>query len=217
MGEWIGAGKAAQRLGVKQTTLYAYVSRGMLTRRRGEDGRSSLFDADEVARLNERGAPRRAAGTGDFVIESELTEVADGRFRYRGMEVTKLAGWRWTGSLGKDGATQPWQPTAEAVAAGTGAQSALPEGTLPLERLRVIVPAMAATDPLRLHLDPPAGIARGRSIIAGLVDCLPPAGTRPGAGPDQGAADQGAADQGIADRLWSRLAGGRPSPALLRA
>lgn len=48
MGEWINAADAAQRLGVKQATLYAYVSRGMLARRRGEDGRSSLFEADEV-------------------------------------------------------------------------------------------------------------------------------------------------------------------------
>jgi citrate synthase len=97
MGEWINAAEAARRLGVKQATLYAYVSRGMLARRRGQDGRSSLFEADEVARLavcGQRGQPRRAAGTGDFVIESELTEVADGRFRYRGMEVTKLALWR---------------------------------------------------------------------------------------------------------------------------
>ena len=179
--------EAARRLGVKQATLYAYVSRGLLTRRRGDDGRSSLFDGEEVARLGERGQPRRAAGTGDFVIESELTEVADGRFRYRGMEVTKLALWRpfeevatwlWTGSLGKDGTVQPWQATQEAVAAGTGAQTALPEGTLPLERLRVIVPAMAATDPLRLHLDSSAVVAAGRNIIAGMVDCLPPGGLR---------------------------------------
>jgi citrate synthase len=195
----------------------------MLTRRRGEDGRSSLFDTDELARLSERGQPRRAAGTGDFVIESELTEVADGRFRYRGMEVTKLAlwrpfeevaGWLWTGSLGKDGATQPWQATQEAVAAGTGAQAALPEGTLPLERLRVIVPAMAATDLLRLHLDPPAVVAAGRNIIAGMVDCLP----------DQsaGAACVGAptsrlAEGGIAGRFWYRICPKRPDPGLLGA
>src|SRR5712691_1292618 len=51
MGEWINAAEAAQRLGVKPATLYAYVSRGMLARRRGDDGRSSLFEADEVARL----------------------------------------------------------------------------------------------------------------------------------------------------------------------
>ena len=185
MGEWLNAAEAAQRLGVKQATLYAYVSRGMLARRRGEDGRSSLFEADEVARLAEqaqKGQPRRAAGTGDFVIESGLTEVADGRIRYRGMEVTKLALWRpfeevaswlWTGRLGQDGMTASWQATAEAVAAGTRAQAALPEGTLPLERLRVIVPAMAATDPLRLHLDAPAVVAAAATSSPGWWTACP--------------------------------------------
>jgi len=197
----------------------------MLSRRRAEDGRSSLFAADEVARLTEKGQPRRAAGTGDFVIESELTEVADGRFRYRGMEVTKLAlwrpfeevaGWLWTGSLGKDGMTPPWRATPEAVAAGTGAQAALPDGTLPLERLRVIVPAMAATDLLRLHLDPPAVVAAGRNIIAGMVDCLPdPSGSAASGGPVVPSARL--AEGGIAGRFWYRICPKRPDPGLLGA
>jgi citrate synthase len=228
MGEWINAAEAAQRLGVKPATLYAYVSRGMLSRRRGDDGRSSLFEADEVARLagrGQRGEPRRAAGTGDFVIESELTEVADGRIRYRGMEVTKLAlwrpfeevaGWLWTGSLGKDGSAQPWQATPEAVAAGTGAQAALPEVTLPLERLRVIVPAMAATDPLRLHLDAPAVVAAGRNIIAGMVDCLPDPGS-PAAGTMPGVTSARLAEGGIAGRFWYKICPKRPDPGLLGA
>jgi citrate synthase len=211
----------------------------MLTRRRGEDGRSSLFDADEVARLTEKGQPRRAAGTGDFVIESELTEVADGRFRYRGLEVTKLAlwrpfeevaGWLWTGSFGKPGGpgdrhppvkdlvTQPWQATPEAVAAGTGAQAALPEGTLPLERLRVIVPAMAATDLLRLHLDPPAVVAAGRNIIAGMVDCLPdPSGAGTASAGAPSIPNARLAEGGIAGRFWYRICPRRPDPGLLGA
>jgi citrate synthase len=225
MGEWINAAEAAQRLGVKQATLYAYVSRGMLARRRGEDGRSSLFEAEEVARLAERGQrgePRRAAGTGGFVIESELTEVADGRIRYRGMEVTKLALWRpfeevaawlWTGGLSKDGR---WEATPEAVAAGTGAQAALPEGTLPLERLRVIVPAMAATDPLRLHLDPPAVMAAGRNIIAGMIDCLPDPGA-PAAGSLPAVPSARLAEGGIAGRFWYKICPRRPDPGLLGA
>jgi citrate synthase len=230
MGEWINAAEAAQRLGVKQATLYAYVSRGMLARRRGEDGRSSLFEADEVACLAERaqrGSPRRAAGTGDFVIESELTEVADGRIRYRGMEVTKLALWRpfeevaawlWTGGLGQDGASQPWQATPEAVAVGAGAQAALPEGTLPLERLRVIVPAMAASDPLRLHLDPPAVIEAGRTIIAGMIDCLPDAGSTGGTLHTSPCVPSARlAEGGIAGRFWYKICPKRPDPGLLGA
>ena len=86
----------------------------------------------------------------------------------------------WTGTFAHPGPAGPWQATAEAVAAGTAAQSALPSGTLPLERLQVIVPALAAADPLRLHLDPPAVIDAARSIIAGMVDCLPAAEAVPG-------------------------------------
>jgi citrate synthase len=224
MGEWINAAEAAQRLGVKPATLYAYVSRGMLARRRGEDGRSSLFEAGEVARLagrGQRGEPRRAAGTGDFVIESGLTEIADGRIRYRGIEVTRLALWRpfeevaawlWAGGQGQDPPPQPWQATPEALAAGAGAQAALPPGTLPLERLRVIVPAMAATDPLRLHLDPPAVMAAGRAIIAGMVDCLPDPGPQPAV-----TAAMAMPEGGIAGRLWYKICPRRPDPGLLGA
>ena len=98
------------------------------------------------------------------------------------------------------------------MAAGQAAQAALPPGALLLERLQVIVPAMAATDPLRLQLDPPAVMAAGRNMIAGMVECLPGPGTGPrevGAGPAHGGA--------IAGRLWSHLAGRRATPALLRA
>jgi citrate synthase len=229
MGDWISAAEAAQRLGVKQETLYAYVSRGLLTRRRAADGRSSLFDPVELERLTDRGRPRRAAGTGDFVIESGLTEVADGRFRYRGMEVTKLAlwrpfeevaGWLWTGTLGRDGSTPVWQATREAVAAGTGAQSALPDGTLPLERLRVIVPAMAATDPLRLHLDAPAVMSAGRNIIAGMVECLPSQTQAQAPGvPTARLAAKGGGEGGggIAGRFWYKICPKRPDPGLLGA
>ena len=42
------AAQAAGRLGVKQATLYAYVSRGVLGRGKAVDGRGSLFDPDEV-------------------------------------------------------------------------------------------------------------------------------------------------------------------------
>ena len=74
------------------------------------------------------------------------------------------------------GAAGPWRATPEAVQAAGAAQAALPPGTLPLERLQVIVPALAAADPLRLHLDPPAVIAAGQAIIGGMVDCLPARG-----------------------------------------
>ncbi len=184
MTDWIGAAEAAQRLGIKQASLYSYVSRGILTRRAGPDGRASLFEPGEVAGLARRGRPRREPGA-ELFIETALTEIAGDRPWYRGHDATALAGSRtfeevasllWTGSL--DGAGTPWRATNEAIAAGTAAQAALPAGTLALERLQVIVPALAATDPLRLQLDPPAVVAAARALIAGLVGCLPPAAAR---------------------------------------
>src|SRR4029077_16407914 len=88
--EWIGAGGPPRRLGIKQATLYSYVSRGVLRRRAGQDGRASLFDAGEVESLARRGRPRHP-GAGEFVIESALTEITSERTCYRGLDVTALA------------------------------------------------------------------------------------------------------------------------------
>jgi citrate synthase len=242
------AADAAKRLGVKQATLYAYVSRGVLSRRRVPDGRGSLFDPDEVERLALRGRPRRAAGAADIVVESQITEITADRLHYRGQDAVDLARTRtfedvaellWTGSLppvsvsvsagagagaGRQakpaatmadgsGAQAAWQATPAALAAARAAQAALPSATLPLERLQVIVPAMAATDPLRLQLDPVAVIAAARSIVAGMVDCLPR--MAPAALPAVSAA--GAASEAIALRLWACLCERRATPAMLRA
>lgn len=53
--------QVAEQLGIKPETIYAYVSRGVLQRHRGADGRTSYFDSAEVARLAARGRPRRRA------------------------------------------------------------------------------------------------------------------------------------------------------------
>ena len=212
MTEWLGAGEAARRLGIKQATLYSYVSRGVLRRRAGEDGRSSLFDAGEVESLARRGRPRHP-GAGEFVIESALTEITSDRACYRGLDITALAAryeledaaWLlWTGELtGRD--RGPWRATEAALRAGRAAQAALPPGTLPLERFGVIVPALAAADPLRLQLDPPAVITAAQAIMAGLVDCLP-AGVGAGAGVGVGG--------GLTERLWGKLCPGSPDDGL---
>jgi citrate synthase len=245
MTDFLTAAQAAQRLGVKPATLYAYVSRGVLSRDKAADGRGSLFNAEEVERIARRGRPRRPAGAADITVESAITEITGDRLCYRGHDAPRLAVSRgfedvaellWTGELPPERAprTGSWRATPAALAVGRAAQAALPAGTLPLEQFQVIVPAMAVTDPLRLHLDPSAVSAAGRSIIAGMVDCLPvlasrapvgpgfadpnPAGDGP-AGPAPAGADQTTPvpDQAVADRLWPRLCDRRPSPALRRA
>ena len=85
-----------------------------------------------------------------------------------------------------------------ALDAGRRAQAALPPTALPLERIRVIAAALAAGDELRLELRPAAVTAAARSLIAGLVDCLPHPGPPPAGGGS------------IAGRLWGGLSTRRP-------
>lgn len=263
--DWISAAEAARRLGIKQATLYSYVSRGVLTRRRASGGRGasggagaradggadgvaggkgSLFDPGEVEELARRGRPRRPPGLAGLVIESGVTEIADNRLWFRGLDALDLArDWDFEevcellwdvrpgpgpAGPGRAGPESPgpepgeWQATSAALAAGRAAQAALPPGTFPLERLQVIVPALAAADPLRLQYDPPAVAAAGRAIIAGLVDCLPPAGPanqQTGAGnqPTPARATNQRTAAGIPARLWPRLCPDDPPPGLLDA
>jgi citrate synthase len=203
--------EAARRLGVKPATLYAYVSRGLLSRERAPDGRTSTFDPAEIDRLARPGRPRRGRRpTAELVMASALTAIAHGLPWYRGLPVPELAAtrtfeevatWLWTGQF--PGRTTPWRAGGAALEAGRRAQAALTEVALPLERIRVIAAALAAGDELRLELHPAAVTAAGRALIAGLVDCLPRQGAAP---PEAGA---------IATRLWARLSALDPEPELV--
>ena len=88
------ADQVAARLGVKLSTVYAYVSRGILSRTVASDGKSSRFDATEVDQLARRGRPRtdaRRAGTVDVVMATSLTGILDDRLIYRGHDAADLA------------------------------------------------------------------------------------------------------------------------------
>src|SRR5260370_42484461 len=112
--EWMGAEEAAQRLGIKPASLYSYVSRGVLSPRRGSDGRASLFDAADVADLALRGRPRRAPGGAELVIGTALTELSDDRRRLRGQ-----------------GARAPAPPPRLAAAAGPPREASLRAAAAP--------------------------------------------------------------------------------------
>ena len=86
MADFLTAAEAARRLGVKPATLYAYVSRGVLSRGKAADGRASLFNTDEVERLARRGRPRQPAGVADITVESAITEITGDSLRFRGLD-----------------------------------------------------------------------------------------------------------------------------------
>lgn len=99
-GGLIGAEDAATRLRISRPTLYAYVSRGLVSAHPDPaDPRRSLYSTEEIARLAKdkargRKPERIASATLDWglpALSSRITLIKDGRLFYRGRDAVKLA------------------------------------------------------------------------------------------------------------------------------
>lgn len=118
-GELLSADEAAARLGVRKATLYAYVSRGLLTAvADARQPRCSRYVAFEVDRLRQGGAARRAAPTtpntlyeGQALVDTALTGVVDGEIVLRGQP---LVAWSRQASL-EDTAALLWGTSVQAA------------------------------------------------------------------------------------------------------
>ncbi|WP_217165807.1 citrate synthase [Streptomyces sp. AC512_CC834] len=206
--------EAAELLGVKPETVYAYVSRGQLGSRRTPGGRGSTFDPDQVrdlARRNRRDSGAAAASGHELAVRTRLTLIESDRFYYRGVDAVELAArhtyeevaeWLWTGRL-RPGIT--FSAPESSVAVARRAVDALPEHAGPTDRLRVAAVAAAVADPLRFDLSEEAVLGTARVLIPTLVAALPPV-LRDGTDRDP-----------IARRLWTRLSGRPADEPTLRA
>ncbi len=207
-GDWLQTDEAVARLGVRPQTLYAYVSRGMVRSERVPGTRRARYARADVERLATRARRRPATGP-EIVVDSAITQLDPaGHLSYRGWDATRaareasyeqVAEWLWdTGHA----STAPWIPAADALRVGRKAQQALPATAGLTDRIRVVVAAIAACDPLRNDRRPASVAARARALIATMVDALPiTAGAR-----------QPAADASIAARLWARVSALEPIP-----
>jgi citrate synthase len=183
------ARQAAAALGVSLPTLYAYVSRGLISARKEEGSRASLYDAHDVKTLlrrKRRGRDAEAVASdalnfGTPVLDSALTLIGGGKLYYRGQDATELA---QRASL-EDIARLLW-PCGEAPFA---ADNLPPEGptirrawlavaTLPaIERCLAMLPQIAAIDDGALAEDDAsvrrAGVRLVR-LLAAVVAAVPP-------------------------------------------
>ena len=177
--------EAAARLGVKPETLYAYVSRGLLTSTRGTGGRASTFDSAEVdALVATRGATRRPTGVAE-TITTRLTLLEDDEYFYRGHRVTDLARTEtpdrvaallWLGDLD---APLPEPEPDDVVGPVRDLVARMPGRPRPTDRLRVAVAALAALDPWRFDLEPAAVVATAMRCRRGMVAALGEGGLWP--------------------------------------
>ncbi|MER6779359.1 MULTISPECIES: citrate synthase [unclassified Streptomyces] len=204
--------QAAELLGVKPATVYAYVSRGQLTSRRDPVGRGSSFDAREVEALALRSRREAAAAPpgAELSVRTSLTLIERDRYYFRGVDAVELASrypyeevaeWLWTGTLPR-GARFTAPP--QALAAARRAVAALPEHSGPIDRLRVATAAAAVADPLRFDLSAEAVLGSARCLIPTLVGALPELGPPGWRG-----------DGRLARQLWTRLTPREPDPDAL--
>ena len=149
----------------------------MLTRHRASAAAARSSTRAEVERL---AAPRRRggrAGALEVVVDTELTlSTPAGALYYRGRDATQLARestFEAVAELLWDSATRTRRGARPADGAGVESPRPRPEGARPADRLRVVVAAAAAADPLRADRRPPAVRAVARTLIATMVDALP--------------------------------------------
>lgn len=206
------AAETAARLGVKPESLYAYVSRGLLSRERDASG--SSFDPLEVESFarRRRRAPSaspgatardsRAVGTPLMVLDTSLADIEDDELRYRGRSAARLAReqsfeevvtWLWN-------VPSLREPGRDDLTVARRTIAALGETASSLDRVLTAVTALGATDPLRDDPDPSQLVRVGARLLTGLPAALAPDG------------DAGA----IAPTLWRALGGSaRPEGARL--
>ena len=201
-GNDLTAAEAAARLGVKRATLYAYVSRGLIHRRVAMDGRTSIFDSQEVESFRS-GRRRRTDGQLDAVLTTALTRVDDHSLTIRGENLVELV----KGGASYEaivellwGGRATWDLDPDARKAVQQVQSALPVSSSSLDRLRATVATMSAIDPLRFDLTPGAVHIAGSALLEALVVGLPLRGRDQSSG-------------GLSDMLWPRLTSRRPTAA----
>jgi citrate synthase len=204
--------EAAEMLGVKPASLYAYVSRGLLARHRVPGDRGSWFEPAAVDRLasRSRGAAGAAARTRrELRIESAVTTIEPDGHHYRGRSALALARTArfervaellWTGEL--PAADPHWTADPAQRALGRAVQRVLPRRVLPFDRLRLVIAALASADPFRHDLRPGAVTQATRGLLATLVESLPSRRT-------------GGVHPRLTARLWDRLSSRAPSPAAL--
>lgn len=203
------ASEAAARLGVKKDTVYAYVSRGLLRRREVTGTNESLYDPAEVEALAARArkaAPQAVAP----VFRSALTTIANGEPYFRGLPACRLAvegrfedvvRLLWQGHF-EAGAETLFPPRrAEPALAAIGAQ--IGKDALPLERMRCLVPFVAAEDPLRHDHGHEQVMGKAAHLMVRLL-CAMEELSAP-------------VDESIAALVWSRLSPKAATPGLLRA
>ena len=172
---WLDTAEAARRLGVKPASLYAYVSRGQVRRRRGPDGRRSEYHPGDVATLAVRGRRSRPMQPTDVVVPTAITAITATGPTYRGTPAVDLAGAVSFEAVadrlwGESHDPEAWE---DAATGATVVAASRPDGGLDAgQSLLAATVALRADDPLGRDLRPPVVVATARRLLVALASSL---------------------------------------------
>ncbi len=160
--------EAAGRLGVKVTTLYVYVSRGLLESHPDPGSRRSLFAVEDVERLAARSRGGRRTESRLAVVTTSITLLDERGPVYRGRPATELA------------TTEPFERVADALWRAEPLEDGewsprtldVPAHLRPRDRLPWATVMSGAEDPFRADLRPTAVARAARTLAATLVAVL---------------------------------------------
>ncbi|MFK4791705.1 citrate synthase [Microbacterium sp. ZW T5_56] len=200
--------ETAARLGVKPASLYAYVSRGLLTRMRTAHG--SRFDALEVerfARSRRRADPVGVVpGSPLMVLDTDIALIEDGNLYFRGhdaLELTRersferLARWIW----GQPDSAAPFVVDSDAWDAARSLAAAVP-GDAALTRMRAAVLGLGAhAAGADTAATPQAAVRAGERLLAVLPRVV--------------GGSAGFAEESVAKTLAVALSGRESTPELV--
>src|ERR1700746_1436085 len=170
------ARQAADRLGIKLDTLYAYVSRGRLRSVMVPGTRERRYRSEDVEVLLGARSGARAPDSADPealmpVIGSSICLIEDGRFYYRGKDACRLS----DAATIEEIATLLWLDEAgselAAASASTRSPSAMPASGL-IERCQTRLAALADEDLPELDLTRARVARTGWRILRGAPNRL---------------------------------------------
>jgi citrate synthase len=176
--DWISSTQAADRLGVRLQTLYAYVSRGLLSSRRRPGLAGTWFDRRDVEAFARRKPLHHSPVRRTFAfkgVSTDVSRVDAGDLLYRGRDALALAeghnfeevrSWILGGGAVHPPSHIPSPAAARVVRRAVGA---LPRDTSVPARLRVGVTAASGVDPRRSDLSDRGLCESARRITAALL------------------------------------------------
>jgi citrate synthase len=222
---YLDGAEAADFLGIKRETLYAYASRGLVRSEPGPKGRGRRYLREDLERLKARHDARSGHGPvaasalrwGEPVLASAITELTPQGPRYRGQlavdlaaenaPIERVAALLW----GEEPSALAWpKPKLEVSAAKLASMLEAPGSSAPLVGLQLAVPALAAMDPARFDAPVASELVRARSLLFRMAALA-------GVARDAASVRAAMAAQSVAEALLIALGVAEPEPGEVAA